>query len=68
MKGAYLGILKKVTETMIGVDMQMITKFADNESELEEWMRSYPKHKGIILKNNEILEDFFEDFEDLEDF
>ena len=56
MKGAYLGIVKKVTETMVGVDMQIITKFANDEETLEGWMRLYPEQEGIILNNNELLE------------
>lgn len=65
MKGAYIGIVKKVTETMVGVDMQIITKFANDESILEGWMRLYPEQQGIIMDNNEILEKFFKDFEDV---
>lgn len=60
----YLGIAKKETETAIGINMQILTKFASSKKTLKQWMKLYPKAKKILLENNTELESFFKDFED----
>jgi len=60
----HLGIIKVENESSIGVNVRILTKFSDSKSCLEEWMKLYPNHEKIILDNNELLENFFKDFED----
>ena len=61
----YLGIVKKETETAIGVDIRILTKFSNSRAVLKRWMKLYPSSETILLNNNEALEKFFADFEDL---
>ena len=61
----YLGIVKKETESSIGIDVKILTKFANSKVLLMRWMKLYPKTEHIILENNAKLESFFKDFEDL---
>ena len=38
----YLGIAKVVSESMIGVDIKILTKFSDDKSYIEKWFELYP--------------------------
>lgn len=60
----YLGIVKLETESAIGIDIEILTKFSDSKNILEQWMKLYPNAKSIFLENNIELESFFKDFED----
>lgn len=60
----YLGIAKIMRESMIGVDIKILTKFSDDKSYIEKWFKLYPDSEKIILENNHELTRFFEDFED----
>lgn len=60
----YLGILKTETETFTGIDIRIISKFSNSKAQIEQWKKLYPNSKCIILDNNELLNNFFEDFED----
>lgn len=60
----YLGIIKLVTETAIGVNIRVLTKFSSSKSYIAKWMDMYPNAHKILLDNNESLEQFFKDFED----
>lgn len=60
----YIGIIKHKNESMMGLDIRILVKFSNKKSELKKWMKLYPKEEKIILDNNEMLNDFFSDFED----
>ena len=60
----YLGIVKVVSESMIGVDIKILTKFSDDKSYIEKWFELYPDSEKIILQNNYELKSFFGDLED----
>lgn len=60
----YIGIVKTKTESAIGLDIRILTKFSDNTLDLENWMQLYPNAEKIIIDNNEQLEEFFKEFED----
>lgn len=59
----YLGIVKETTESAIGVNVRILTKFSNYKRVLKKWMKLH-NNTGIILENNSVLESFFEDFED----
>lgn len=61
----YLGIVKKETEFAGGIDIRILTKFSNNKFEIKRWIKLYPKFENLILRNNEKLENFFIDFEDI---
>lgn len=60
----YLGIVKKQTESAIGLDIRIRTKFSNSKSTIRQWMKLYPSFENILLDNSENLEKFFMDFED----
>ena len=60
----YLGITKIMSESMIGINIKILTRFSDDKAYLERWFELYPDSEKIILKNNRELKIFFEDFED----
>lgn len=60
----YLGIIKIETESFIGVNVRILTKFSDYKRVINKWAKSYPNAKKIIIKNDEVLNSFFKDFED----
>lgn len=60
----YLGIIKIETESMIGVDLQIKSKFSDEKAYLEEWSKLYQNCEQYIMDNNETLQSIFESFED----
>lgn len=62
--GKYLGIIKIVTWSQIGVNIQLKTKVFDSLETLEEWKKIYPGTESIILESNDSLESFFFDFDD----
>ena len=64
MMGKYLGIIKIVTWSQIGANIQLKTKVSDSLETLEEWKRIYPGTESIILESNDSLESFFFDFND----
>ncbi len=60
----YLGIVRKATESMVGLDIRILTKFSDRKQDLQQWIKLYPGSESIIMDNTEQLEHFFECFED----
>ena len=64
MMSKYLGIIKIVTWSQIGADIQLKTKVSDSLETLEEWKKIYPGTESIILESNDSLESFFFDFDD----
>jgi hypothetical protein len=60
----YLGIVKKETESAIGVEIKILTRFSNSKRLLKQWRKLYPKAKNILLENTAELELFFKDFED----
>ena len=61
----YLGIVKKQTESVIGLDIRIRTKFSNSKSAIKQWMKLYPSSENILLNNSKNLEKFFMDFEDV---
>lgn len=61
----YLGIVKKETESEIGIVIKILTRFSNSKSLLMQWIELYPKAKNIILENTAELDCFFKDFEDV---
>ncbi len=61
----YLGIVKRETESEIGIDIKILTRFSNSKSLLKQWTKLYPKAKNIILENTAELDCFFKDFEDV---
>lgn len=60
----YLGIIKKQTESAIGINIQILTKFSNSKSSIKQWTKLYPSSETILLNNSVELEKFFMDFED----
>jgi hypothetical protein len=60
----YLGIVKKVKESAIGIDISILTKFSNSKRILKKWMKLYSNCEHILIENNAELEAFFKDFED----
>lgn len=60
----YLGIVKKETESAIGLNIRIFTKFSNSKSKIKQWMKLYPSSENILLNNSKDLEKFFTDFED----
>ena len=60
----YLGLLKLETESFTGVSIRILTKFSNSKSVIKKWMKLYSDSANIILDNNELLDEFFKDFED----
>lgn len=60
----YLGIVKITNESMIGINIEIHTRFSNSKSYIEKWFKLFPNSKTIILDNTRELQDFFEDFED----
>lgn len=64
----YLGIVKEVTNGMIGTSTRIITKTASSKEEIERWKNYYPDCQSIIISyeddKNEEITDFFDEFED----
>lgn len=60
----YLGIIKKETESMVGLDIRILTRFSNSKEEIKKWMKLYPNAEKIMLNNTDELEKFFADFED----
>lgn len=60
----YLGIIKTETESFSGASVRILTKFSDYKRVINKWAKSYPNAKKIIIKNDEVLNSFFKDFED----
>lgn len=70
MEARFIGIVKIVTESMIGVRYELKTKFSNDLVYLEKWLKLYPDAEHIILdkndiKNFEAIKEFLEVFEDL---
>jgi hypothetical protein len=61
----YLGIVIKETESMGGLDRQVLTKTYNKKETLDTWFNMYPNSKHIILDNTLELNLFFEEFYDL---
>lgn len=64
----YLGIVKEVTNGMIGASTKILTKTAFSKEEIKNWINCYPSCQSIILPYEESKEkeikDFFDEFED----
>jgi hypothetical protein len=61
----YIGIVKIETESMVGLDVQLLTKSYNDIETINEWFNLYPESKHIILENNSELNEMFSSFEDL---
>ena len=60
----YIGIVKNKTESHIGLDIRILTKFSNSKVQIKKWMKLYPDAEKIMLNNTNELEKFFTDFED----
>ena len=62
----YLCIIKEGVESMTGYSIRFHTKFSDSIGDIKDWIsKRYPGKRYIILKNDQALEKFFGDFQDL---
>lgn len=65
----YLGIVKQVTNGMIGTQVKILTKTAVSRKKIEKWIGNYPTCQNIIIPyedgKNEEIEEFFVEFEDV---
>ena len=62
----YLCIVKEGVESMAGYSIRFHTKFSDNIDDIKEWIaKRYPGKRYIILINDQAMEKFFGDFQDL---
>ena len=62
----YLAIVKEGVESMAGYSIRFHTKFSDSKDDIKKWIDSrYPRKRYLILENNEAIEKFFGEFQDL---
>lgn len=61
----YIAIIKLTTEYAIGVNIRVITRFADSKEYLQKWMQLYPHGQKGIMQNTEVLQSLFYEFRDL---
>ena len=61
----YIGLIKITNESMMGIDIKLLSRFASSKSYLEKWFRMYPDLEHVIIDNSEENESFFIDYEDI---
>ena len=60
----FIGLIKLKTEAVGMSPYKLLVKFSDDLEYLVKWNLLYPDEEMIVVKNEEELQDFFQDFED----
>ena len=61
----YIGLIKMSIEGATGTSVRLYSKFSDSVSYLQKWSLLYPNEDFMVIENDQDMEAFFRDFEDL---